>query len=42
MSTAILCVGKMKEKPMDEVQIMTYSGDAAVSAQSFSGGPLAL
>ena len=27
---------------MDEVQVMTYSGDAAVSAQSFSNGPLAL
>ena len=30
------------DEDMDEVQIMTYSGDAAVSAQSFSGGPLAL
>ena len=30
------------EDDADEVQIMTYSGDAAVSAQSFSNGPLAL
>ena len=30
------------EDDMDEVQVMTYSGDAAVSAQSFSNGPLAL
>ena len=30
------------EDDVDEVQIMTYSGDAAVSAQSFSNGPLAL
>ena len=30
------------EDDTEEVQIMTYSGDAAVSAQSFSNGPLAL
>lgn len=30
------------EDDMDEVQVMTYSGDAAVSAKSFSNGPLAL
>ena len=27
---------------VEDVQVMTYSGDAAVSAQSFSNGPLAL
>lgn len=30
------------EEDIEDIQIMTYSGDAAVSAQSFSNGPLAL
>ena len=30
------------EDDVEDVQVMTYSGDAAVSAQSFSNGPLAL
>ena len=30
------------EEDIEDVQIMTYSGDAAVSAQSVSNGPLAL
>ena len=30
------------EEDIEDVQVMTYSGNAAVSAQSFSNGPLAL